>query len=45
MCGLISLDLGDDYTRIISLCILSCKAEILELSSIERQLISSQNGD
>jgi hypothetical protein len=31
------------YTR--SLCILSCKGEALELFSVGRQLISSQNGD
>jgi hypothetical protein len=29
----------------VPFCILSCKGEALELFSVERQLISSQNGD
>lgn len=45
MCGLFSLDFGSDYTYTSSLCILCCKGEALELFSVERQLISSQNGD
>jgi hypothetical protein len=45
MCDLFSLDFGGDFTHTSSLCILSCKGEALELFSVERQLISSQNGD
>jgi hypothetical protein len=44
MCGLISFDLGSDYSYSFPLCPL-CKGEALELFSVERQLISSQNGD
>jgi hypothetical protein len=44
MCGLISFDLGSDYSYKFPLCPL-CKGEALELFSVERQLISSQNGD
>ena len=32
-------------THTSTLCILSCKGEALELFSVERQLIRSQNGD
>jgi hypothetical protein len=32
-------------THTSSLCILFAKGDVLELSSVERQLISSQNGD
>jgi hypothetical protein len=44
MCGLFSFDLGSDYSYKFPLhpC---CKGEALELFSVERQLISSQNGD
>jgi hypothetical protein len=45
MCGLFPLDFGSDYTHTSSLCVLCCKGEALELFSIERQLISSQNED
>jgi hypothetical protein len=44
MCGLISFDLGSDYSYKFPLHPL-CKAEALELFNVERQLISSQNGD
>jgi hypothetical protein len=44
MCGLFSFDLGSDYSYKFPLCPL-CKGEALELFSVERQLISSQNGD
>jgi hypothetical protein len=44
MCGLISFDLGSDYSCKFPLRPL-CKGEALELFSVERQLISSQNGD
>jgi hypothetical protein len=44
MCGLISFDLGSDYSYKFPLHPL-CKGEALELFSVERQLISSQNGD
>ena len=44
MCGLISFDLGNDYSYKFPLHPL-CKGEALELFSVERQLISSQNGD
>jgi hypothetical protein len=44
MCGLISFDLGSDYSYKFPLCPL-CKGETLELFSVEGQLISSQNGD
>jgi hypothetical protein len=44
MCGLISLDLGSDYLYKFPLHPL-CKGEALELFSVERQLISSQNED
>jgi hypothetical protein len=39
------LDFDGDFTHTCSLCILSCKSEALELFSVGRQLISSQNGD
>jgi hypothetical protein len=44
MCGLFSFDLGSDYSYNFPLhpC---CKGEALEIFSVERQLISSQNGD
>jgi hypothetical protein len=44
MCGLFSLDLGSDYSYKFPLhpC---CKGEALELFSVGKQLISSQNGD
>jgi hypothetical protein len=44
MCGLISFDLGSDYSYPFPLHPL-CKGQALELFSVERQLISSQNGD
>jgi hypothetical protein len=44
MCGLISFDLGSDYSHKFPLHPL-CKGEALELFSVERQLISSQSGD
>jgi hypothetical protein len=44
MCGLFSFDLGTDYSYKFPLRPL-CKGEALELFSVERQLISSQNGD
>jgi hypothetical protein len=44
MCGLISFDLGSDYSYSFPLRPL-CKGEALELFSVKRQLISSQNGD
>jgi hypothetical protein len=44
MCGLISFDLGNDYSYKFPLHPL-CKGEALELFSVERQLISSQNRD
>jgi hypothetical protein len=44
MCGLISFDLGSDYSYKFPLHPL-CKGEALELFSVEKQLISSQNRD
>jgi hypothetical protein len=44
ICGLFSFDLGSDYSYKFPLHPL-CKGEALELFSVERQLISSQNGD
>jgi hypothetical protein len=44
MCGLISFDLGSDYSHKFPLHPL-CKGGALELFSDKRQLISSQNGD
>jgi hypothetical protein len=44
MCGLFSFDLGSDYTYKFPLRSL-CKGEALKLFSVEKQLISSQNGD
>jgi hypothetical protein len=44
MCGLISFDFGSDYLYMIPLHPL-CKGEALELFSVGKQLISSQNGD
>jgi hypothetical protein len=44
MCGLISFDLGSDYSYGFPLHLL-CKGGALELFSVERQLISSQNRD
>jgi hypothetical protein len=44
MCGLISFDLGSDYSYKFSLHPL-CKGEALELFSVGKQLISSQNRD
>jgi hypothetical protein len=44
MCGLISFDLGSDYSYKFPLHPL-CKGEALKLFSIGKQLISSQNGD
>ena len=41
MCGLISFDLGSDYSHKFPLHPL-CKGEALKLFSVERQLISSQ---
>jgi DNA-directed RNA polymerase V subunit 1 len=45
MGGLLSIDFGGDCTHTSSLRIIYCKGEPLELFSVERQLISSQNGD
>jgi hypothetical protein len=44
MCGLFSFDLGSDYLYKFPLhpC---CKGKALELFSVARQPISSQNGD
>jgi hypothetical protein len=44
MCGLISFDLGSDYLYKFPLRPL-CKGEALELFSVRKQLISSQNRD
>jgi hypothetical protein len=44
MCGLISFDLGSDYSYKFPLHSL-CKGEALELFSVRKQLISSQNRD
>jgi hypothetical protein len=44
MCHLLSLDFGGDYSYKFPLHPL-CKSEALELFSVERQLISSKNGD
>jgi hypothetical protein len=44
MCGLISFDLGSDYSYKFPLHPL-CKGEALELFSVGKQLISSQIGD
>jgi hypothetical protein len=44
MCGLISFDLGSDSSYKFPLHPL-CKGGALELFSVKRQLISSQNGD
>jgi hypothetical protein len=44
MCDLISFDLGSDYSYKFPLHPL-CKGEALKLFSVERQLISSQDGD
>jgi hypothetical protein len=44
MCGLISFDLGGDYSYKFLLRPL-CKGAALELFSVGKQLISSQNGD
>ena len=44
MCGLISFDLGSDYSYKFPLHPL-CKGEALELFSVGKQLISSQNRD
>jgi hypothetical protein len=44
VCGLFPFDLGIDYLYKFHLRSL-CKGEALELFSVERQLISSQNGD
>jgi hypothetical protein len=44
MCGLISFDLGSDYSYKFPLRLLG-KGEALELFSVEKQLISSQNRD
>jgi hypothetical protein len=44
MCGPISFDLGSDSSYKFPLHPL-CKSEALELFSVERQMISSQNGD
>jgi hypothetical protein len=44
MCSLFSFDLGRDYSYTFPLHPLY-KGEALELFSVERQLISSQNGD
>jgi DNA-directed RNA polymerase V subunit 1 len=45
MCGRMSSDSSGDCTHTNSLRILCCKGEALELFSVGRQLISSQNGD
>jgi hypothetical protein len=44
MCGLTSFDLGSDYSYKFPLHPL-CKGEALELFSVRKQLISSQNRD
>jgi hypothetical protein len=44
MCGLISFDHGSDYSYKFPLHPL-CKGEALELFSVRKQLISSQNED
>jgi hypothetical protein len=44
ICGLFSFDLGSDYLYKFPLRPL-CKGEALKLFSVEKQLISSQNGD
>jgi hypothetical protein len=44
ICGLISFDLGSDYSHKFPLHPL-CKGEALELFSVRKQLISSQNRD
>jgi hypothetical protein len=44
ICGLISFGLGSNYSYKFPLRPL-CKGEALELFSVDRQLISSQNGD
>jgi hypothetical protein len=44
MCGLISFDLGSDYSYKFPLRLVG-KGEALELFSVEKQLISSQNRD
>jgi hypothetical protein len=44
MCGLISFNLSSDYSYKFPLHPL-CKGEALELFSVEKQLISSQNRD
>jgi hypothetical protein len=44
MCGLISFDLGSDYSYKFPLHPL-CKGEALEIFSVAKQLISSQNRD
>jgi hypothetical protein len=44
LCGLISFDLGSDYSYKFPLHPL-CKGESLELFSVRKQLISSQIGD
>jgi hypothetical protein len=44
MCGLISFDLGCDYSYKFPLHPL-CKGEALKLFSVRIQLISSQDGD
>jgi hypothetical protein len=45
MCGLFPLNFSSDCTHTSSLCMLCCKDKALELFSVGRQLISSQNGD
>jgi hypothetical protein len=45
MYDIFSLGFGGDCTPTSSVCILCCKGEALELFSVERQLISSHNGD
>jgi hypothetical protein len=44
MCGLISFDLGSDYSHKFPLHPL-CKGEALDLFSVGKQLIISQNRD
>jgi hypothetical protein len=44
MCGLISFDLVSDYSYTFALHPF-CKGEALELFSVKKQRISSQNGD
>jgi hypothetical protein len=44
MCGRFSFDLGSDYSYKFPLHPW-CKGEVLELFSVEKQLVSSQNGD